>query len=387
MLPYSTDRQLQRTPWATISLIALCAIIEGFALANPGLRELLALNPSAFHLWQPLTAMFAHADPMHLIGNMLFLWVFGSHVEDTIGIPRYLLIFVTAGFAGDWLQSAMDLAFLHQVRGGIGASGAIMGLVAIFALRYRTVNVNCLYCWYYRCGTFQIKAIWLGAIYFALDLFEGTTTGALGAPSMVGNFAHVGGFVCGVVWSFILKLPDAAAVDEDRDTAAGFAAAGAFGAAAAAMTEAIEHAPADPDLRRQMASYLDMKPETAPLALPQWDAAFRLWVSRDELETALENWNKACGRHQPQDFDPQTVFDLAVALDKRGHDTEAAAAYAALAQQHREFRDAPLAGLRLAHMLARHGRADQARQWYQYVQTTWPESEEALTAEGELARA
>jgi membrane associated rhomboid family serine protease len=386
MFPYSTDRELQRTPWATISIIALCTIIEGFALAHPQLRALLATNPEAFHWWQPLTSMFAHGDPMHLIGNMVVFWVFGAHVEDTIGIPKFLILYVATGLGGDWAQAMADLAFLHHVQGSIGASGAIMGLFAIFIVRYRNVNVNCFYWYYMWYGTWQIKAIYLGAIYVVMDLWGGLSSGGLGLEGGVAYFAHLGSFATGVACAYLLRMPTAAAVDEDRDTAAGFAAAGAFGAAAAAMAEAIQHAPADPSLRRQMASYLDMKPETAHLALPEWNAALRLWLMRDEPETALENWNKACGRHQPQDFDPQVVLDLALMLDKRGHDTEAAAAYAALAQHHYDFSDAPLAALRLAELLASHGRSDQARQWYCYLRTTWPDSEEALTAEGKLSR-
>lgn len=386
MLPYSTDRQLERTPWATISIIALCTVIEGLALANPGLREVLATNPQAFHWWQPLTAMFAHADPIHLLGNMLFLWVFGSHVEDTIGIPKFLILYVATGLAGDWAQAMADLTFLHTIRGGIGASGAIMGLFAIFVVRYRNVNVNCFYWYYMYMGTWQIKAIYLGIIYVGLNLFEGLGTGGLGVGGGVAYFAHVGSFAAGVACAYLLRLPAAAAIEEDRDTAAGFAAAGAFAAAAGAMREAIAHAPADPELRRQMASYLDAKPETQHLAVPEWNVALALWLRRDEPETAHDQWLRALRSHQPQDFDPQTVFDLGVAFEKRNHASEAAQAYAAVAQGHPEFREAPLATLRLAEMLEKRDRIKDARQWYRYLQATWPASQEALTAEAKLAQ-
>ncbi|MBU0608091.1 MAG: rhomboid family intramembrane serine protease [Armatimonadetes bacterium] len=377
---------MERTPWATISIIALCALIEGLALANPGLRDLLATNPEAFHWWQPLTSMFAHADPMHLIGNMVFFWVFASHVEDTIGIPKFLALYVATGLAADWSQAAADLVFLHHIQGSIGASGAIMGLFALFVVRYRNVNVNCFYWYYMWMGTWQIKAIYLGAIYVGLDFLQGLGTGSLGVGGGVAYFAHVGGFAAGVACAYMLRLPTAAAVEEDRDTAAGFAAAGAYAAAAGAMAEAVQHSPADPDLRRQLATYLDMKANSAHLAVPEWNCAFRLWLSRGEPETALENWHKATGVHAPQEFDPQVVFDLAIILDKREHDTEAATAYAALVQHRRDFAQAPLAALRLGDLLVAHGRPDQARHWYEYLRATWPDAEEALTAEGKLAR-
>lgn len=384
MLPYSTDRQLERTPWATISIIALCCVIEVLALVNPGLREALATDPQAFHWWQPLTSMFAHADPIHLAGNMLFLWVFGSHVEDTIGIPKFLVLYVATGLAGDWSQAAADLVFLHTIRGGIGASGAIMGLFAIFVVRYRNVNVNCFYWYYMWTGTWQIKAIYLGMIYVGLDLLQGLGMGGLGVGGGVAYFAHVGSFATGVGCAYLLRLPAAAAIEEDRDTAAAFAAAGAFAAAASAMKEAVAHAPTDPELRRQMASYLDAKPETQHLAVPEWNAAFALWLRRDEPETAHDQWLRARQNHPPQDFEPRVTFDLAVAFEKRGHASDAAQAYAAVAQYHPELREAPLATLRLAEMLEKRDRIKEARQWYRYLQATWPASQEAPTAEGKL---
>ncbi|MEN6641890.1 MAG: rhomboid family intramembrane serine protease [Armatimonadia bacterium] len=385
-IPYSTDRQLLRTPWATISIIALCAVIEGFALYRPGLRDLLAFNPEAFHWWQPLTAMFAHADPMHLIGNMLFLWIFGSHVEDTIGIPRYLLLYVTAGFAGDWLQGMTDVFFLHGVRGGIGASGAIMGLVALFALRYRKVKVNIWYWYYYvYSGVWKVPALYVGAFYFACDLLEGAGSGLMGMPSMVGNFAHVGGFLGGVIWCYALRLPTAAAVDEDVETATEFAAAGAYGAAAGAMAEAVEHDPGNPELRRQKALFLQMKDRTAHLALPEWNAAFLLWVQRDEPESALDAWREARRVFEIEAFDPDVVWRLAVDWEKHGHAEMAAELYNALARRD-GFADAPRAALRLGDLLARQGHVERARQWYGYVRRTWPDSAEAFEADDREGR-
>ena len=135
--PYSTDRDLERVPWATIILIAVKVLCLGFWV-DPALAKVLILNPHDFHVWQPLTAMFMHAGLLHLGGNMVFLWVFGSHVEDTLGIPKYLALYFGCGLAASGWQAVADLAFLGHVQGGLGASGAIMGIVALFCTRWRS---------------------------------------------------------------------------------------------------------------------------------------------------------------------------------------------------------------------------------------------------------
>ncbi len=233
--PYSTERQLQRLPWATITLIGLNVIAAAVTWPQFWLLEHLALNPQAFGWWQPLTALFMYAGPGHLIGNMVFLWVFGSHVEDTIGIPKFLLLYFSAGFAADILQASSDLVFLRHIQGGLGASGCIMGLVALFATRFRKVKVNFFYWFYYvYTGTVGVPALYVAIFYFAFDVVFGVGWGLMGVGGGVAHFAHIGGFICGLAWSYGLQLPEEASLDEAREEAAYFSASGAYGAAAAA---------------------------------------------------------------------------------------------------------------------------------------------------------
>ena len=285
LIPYSTDRELQRAPVATISIIASCTLIEIIALGHPQLREAMAFNPAKFEVWQPLTAMFAHGDLMHLIGNMIFLWVFGSHVEDTIGIPRFLVLYLTAGFAGTWLQGVADVLLTDTVRGSLGASGAIMGMISPFALRYRNVLVNVFY-WQWVFSTFQVRALYVGIFYFGMDLITGSGMALMGVQGMVANFAHVGGFICGIIWALARKMPAAATLEEARDTAAGYAAAGAHKAAADMLKDAIKRDPSNPELHAKAAEYLSKHPKSASAACAEWSTAFRLWLRREEPETA-----------------------------------------------------------------------------------------------------
>lgn len=385
MFPYSTDRELQRTPWATISLIALCTIVETLCLIRPELRAILALNPHAFHLWQPFTAMFAHANPLHLIVNMLFLWVFGSHAEDVVGIPRYLLIYVTAGLAGNWLQPMADQVFLHEMRGLIGASGAIMGIVALFAIRFRNTKVNFFY-WvsYLYSGTFQIPALWVGVMYLVLDMAEGLATGSIGAASMVANFGHVGGFICGVGWGYGLRLPAAATVDEQMETAAGFAAGGAFEAAGAAMEEALTRDPDNPELWMRAARYYAQKPMTRSRAVPLWGGALQLWLRQGQEATALEHWRRVLQEFAPEAFAPDLLLHLGTALERTGELPEAIRTYGAALHGGADDPRLPATALRLADLCLRQGDPEGARQWYTHLAEHWPQAPEALEVPGRL---
>ena len=317
---------------------------------------------------------------------MVFLWIFGCHAEDAIGIPKYLVLYVCAGLTGCYLQGMTDVLFLHSLRGGIGASGAIMGLLGLYAIRYRHVNVNVFYWYYWYTGTFQVRALYVGLFYVGMDLLTGSETALAGMAGTIGNFAHVGGFVCGVACAVLLRLPAAALVDETRTAAADMAAAGAYGAAASEMERAIARDPSNPELRREAARYLSQKPQMALQACGQWSCALRLWLRREEHEAALEHWSEARKRFKPEEFDPEVALHMAVLAEAEGLTQEAAETYRGVVVGHPQHRDAPRAALKLADLLLRENQPARARQWCEYLVSNWPDCEEALSAQEHLQR-
>jgi membrane associated rhomboid family serine protease len=383
LFPYSTERELQRIPYATISLISANVVVAGFTFANSDLTELLALNPTAFHWWQPLTAMFTHAGFEHIIGNMVVLWVFGSHVEDTVGIAKYLLLYLTAGVAADLLQLGGDLVALGEIRGGLGASGCIMGLVSIFATRYRHVKVNIFYLIWYRGGTWQVDAMYVAGAYLVLDLLGGTL-GFFGASDGVGHFAHLGGFAAGVGWAFALGLVHEAARDDARAEVHRLSASGAYGAAASSVEAALAKRPNDPELHKEAAAYFGLEDRSRSKAVRHWGQAIRLWLAHGERELALDEWQRAKRRYSAAEFDPSLLCGVAVALEADGLFAEALEAYEASARHPSAGRTGPTAALRLAELLERIGDPERARAWYSHLLSHWPDSPEALDAESAL---
>src|SRR5438105_2820456 len=143
--------------------------------------------------------MFMHASWEHILGNMLFLWIFGNNVEDALGRVRFFFWYIAAGLAADALQTFITLNW--STSGGasvpnIGASGAIAGVLgAYFVLLPRAKVLTLL-------GFFvlPISAMWFLGIWFAFQLFDGGQ--AVLHPQAGGGvafFAHVGGFVFGAL--------------------------------------------------------------------------------------------------------------------------------------------------------------------------------------------
>ncbi|MFP3903641.1 MAG: rhomboid family intramembrane serine protease [Armatimonadota bacterium] len=391
LFPTSTERPLQHVPYATISLIAanviLFMVTVSMATAgNSGAMMNLILNPDGFHWWQVFSAMFMHAGILHLGMNMLFLWVFGAHCEDVLGIPLYLTLYFSAGLAATTLQAGMDLIFFEGMRGGLGASGCIMGLVALFATRFRRVKVNFFYWYYFYVGNFRMDAIWVAGIYFAFDLLLGFGSGVGWMGSTTAHFAHIGGFLCGLVWAWALKFPEQAADDELDAEMTRIAASGAYTLAATRAEEELQRRPHDPDLHARAARYYAMKPDTEHRANEHWNQALRLWLRRGQTHNALDRWRRLNCEHPPEVFEADVLMDLAVAFDNRGDYGEAARLYAAVAGRHTSGSSARLAAWRLAQMLQRTGRDEDARRWLQHIIRTWPDSTEALDAEAALDR-
>lgn len=146
----------------------------------------------------PLTSMFLHGGWGHLLGNSLFLWVFGNNIEDSMGPLRFALFYVICGLAAAAAHVFIEPSSPLPT---IGASGAISGVMGGYLLLYPRVRVRMLFIFIIFFRVFRIPA-WIVLIYwFALQVLEGLPQLAPG-PELTGGtavWAHVGGFVTGVL--------------------------------------------------------------------------------------------------------------------------------------------------------------------------------------------
>ncbi len=172
---------------AEISLGMVPAVLLGHARLSPHL----ALIPA----WASIvTSMFLHGGWIHLLGNMLFLWIFGDNVEEAMGSGRFLLFYLIAGFAAALAQA---FAAPDSEIPMIGASGAIAGILGAYFVLFPRSNVRVLVVILFYIRIVSVPAVIVIGIWFGLQVIGAERAGS-GAGG-VAFAAHVGGFLCGLV--------------------------------------------------------------------------------------------------------------------------------------------------------------------------------------------
>jgi membrane associated rhomboid family serine protease len=195
VIPIGTDQSPRRRPAATMALVAANAVaylwmrgsLGGDPEAAAGFVARWGFGGEAFRWWQPVTYQFVH-DPssvMHLVGNMLFLWTFGSAVEGRMRWSGFLLFYLVGGVVAGLVQVAWT--------GGpvIGASGSVSAVTGAFIALYPRARVAVLFVF----SVLPVPAMLLVALYFAADLL-----GALGmGRGGIGHLAHLAGTAYGLL--------------------------------------------------------------------------------------------------------------------------------------------------------------------------------------------
>ncbi|NPV27428.1 MAG: rhomboid family intramembrane serine protease [Firmicutes bacterium] len=218
MIPLKDCIKPRRFPFVNYSLILFTIIIFFYelTLSPRNLDQLLAayavipvkITWFFLHPWVitganvlPLvTSIFLHGGWVHLLGNMLYLWIFGDNVEDRIGHLRFLLFYLLAGIIGNIAQV---LSNPYSTSPLIGASGAIAGVLGAYVIAFPRARILTLLIVIFFVTTVRIPALFFIAFWFILQLFNGLAV-LSGAVSPVGWWAHIGGFLTGLLVMHIL---------------------------------------------------------------------------------------------------------------------------------------------------------------------------------------
>jgi membrane associated rhomboid family serine protease len=144
------------------------------------------------------TSMFLHGGLMHLLGNMLFLYVFGDNVEDYFGHLAYLVFYLFCGVGSGVIHVLFNL---HSSLPAIGASGAISGVMGAYAVLYPRANVLMLFFVF----LIPIPALFVLGYWFVLQFLEGIGEFGASATGGVAWWAHIGGFLIGVLVAWAVK--------------------------------------------------------------------------------------------------------------------------------------------------------------------------------------
>ncbi len=208
-VPYRAKNPPESFPYVTVCLIVLNTLIyaltsEFFLSIRDSVVESYAVSHNTFTFPRLVSAMFLHGDPMHLLGNMLFLWIFGAAVEGRLRPLKFAALYLLAGFAGSLLHDVVS-GVLAPKQFGLGASGAIMGLAGayLYMFPFSTICIFVLNRWHQ--GVIEWQAQWVILMYIGLDLLQGLFTRGLGLSGGVAHFAHLGGFALGFAGVLALR--------------------------------------------------------------------------------------------------------------------------------------------------------------------------------------
>ena len=214
MIPIGDVNPRRHFPIVTVSIIVLNVLVFLYQLLLPEaaldqfiLRAGMVPHDLATDLGMAtvgtlFTSMFLHGGWMHIIGNMLYLWIFGDNVEDYLGSLGYLLFYLLAGVSAGLAQVAANPASTVPT---IGASGAIAGVLGAYAVLFPKARVRTLVIFIGIIRFVQLSALVVLGSWFVLQLFSGLAAISSTASGGIAWFAHIGGFLTGVVVAVLFK--------------------------------------------------------------------------------------------------------------------------------------------------------------------------------------
>jgi membrane associated rhomboid family serine protease len=229
VFPLKDNIPTERLPIVTIALIAANVFVYfflqkgGWSIDDPNAGTWSFAHEAVFpcdltnqctvppaHVSGPvsvLTAMFMHGGILHLGGNMLFLWIFGNNVEDSMGRLTFLLFYIVGGVAAIALQTAVDPSSTVPTVGASGAIAAVLGGYLVLYPRARVLTVIFIIIFF---TLIELPATLVLILWFAQQVVFGAldyTTAGEGGGGGVAYFAHIGGFVFGLLAIRLLAKP------------------------------------------------------------------------------------------------------------------------------------------------------------------------------------
>jgi membrane associated rhomboid family serine protease len=228
VIPLRDANPTRRTPVVTLALIAACFAVFAYELgllASAGdaalerfVTEWGVVPAAATGAWRGgnvlsaesatlVTSQFLHGGWLHLIGNMLYLWIFGNNIEDRLGRIRFVLFYLGGGVVAGLTQIAIDPSSTIPM---VGASGAIAATLGAYLVLYPRARITTLVFLGFFYQLINVPAVAVLGFWFALQLIDGfASLGVEGVGGGVAFFAHIGGFVAGAVIArlFIRRRP------------------------------------------------------------------------------------------------------------------------------------------------------------------------------------
>lgn len=219
MIPIRDENPTTLTPVVTVALIGCCVMVFLWQISHSEDTQQLivyalgvipavlfegAIMPEKI-AWIPptltvLTSMFLHGGWGHLIGNMLYLWIFGNNIEDSMGHLRFILFYLICGVAAVLAQALPNTGSEIPM---VGASGAISGILGAYLLLHPHARVLVVIPIGFIIQAIQLRAVWVLGLWFGMQLLSSTLTASDEGGIAFG--AHIGGFIAGIALIPVFK--------------------------------------------------------------------------------------------------------------------------------------------------------------------------------------
>lgn len=213
MIPLRDRNPTEKFPLVTVLIIVVCTIVflGEISLSRSQLNQLIynfgVVPQNIFSQSFPLSkkiislfsSMYLHGGFLHLIANMLYLWIFGNNIEERLGSVKFFIFYSLSGLGGALLQSFFSVNPEIPI---IGASGAIAGILGGYIILYPKAKILTLVPLFFYITFIELPAFLVIALWFGLQLLSSISS-LSAAASNVAYLAHVGGFLTGLILIFI----------------------------------------------------------------------------------------------------------------------------------------------------------------------------------------
>lgn len=377
LLPYKVNRTLKQIPILTILLIVANVLIYfGTSPDLPNAVKYLGFVPNIHGFYTWFTSMFLHADFFsHLLWNMCFLWLFGSMLEDALGRLKFSLIYLTSGLAACLAHAGIIALFLPSLSSTplIGASGAIAGLLGVFAIRFYKNKISVAYLvlilFYIRWGIFEITSLLFLSLWIGRELLSGLLQLG-GSASQVAHWAHIGGFLFGMAVALVFRFKNDANTEYLTEEAASWSRMGIHAGASSKYEKLIENNPEEGSHYQELAkSMLFSESGEKVKIVENYKKAIGCYLKAQKRQETFIAYQELCDAYSDIVLEPKTQLSMASLCEGNYQYQLAVEAYRKLIDNYQGSKEAEKAMFRLAHVYLKMGLVEEAdTSWKQFVE-------------------
>lgn len=390
LVPFRTDRPRLRPAYLTAMLIAVNVLVylawalQSWCLPASASSGVYPEAIANFGLWgthlKPLafvTHLFIHTDPLHLAGNMLFLWIFGSLIEDAIRPWGLAALYLGGGIIAAWVHLSLSTALGYEANVPlVGASGSIAAIMGLFMVRFFRTRVE-LFCWFgWIRRRLWVQSAWALLYWLGLETAGGLLDAFAEGGDGISHWAHLGGFAAGAAIAPLLgSLAAARSEYVSDDPVANLQAVGQAERIAEAE-KALKSHPNDARLLHWLAQAYRRSGQDRQ-ATSAYRRCLKLHAERGRMKRAAEVYLELVQTGEAVDLAPELLFQIAQLIETE-HPCEAAPIYRSLATRYPTRMEAQQSLQRLAALCSEHlNRPEEARDCLKELVRRYPDSEQA----------